>query len=255
MANRTPIVAGNWKMNTTPREGVRIVQDLVWAVEDVTGVETVVCPPFTGLYPVSIVIENEKTAIELGAQDVYWEASGAYTGEVSTGMLNDVSCRYVIVGHSERRAYFGETDETVNRKAKAVFSAGMVPIVCCGESLETREAGETNNFVREQVKNGCAGFSEDEASRLVVAYEPIWAIGTGRTATPEQANDVARTIRATIGAMYGPMVATQVRIQYGGSVTDINAAMFFIEPDIDGALVGGAALNANTFATIVKAAE
>lgn len=254
MPNRTPIVAGNWKMNTTAREGVKLVQDLVWALEDVSGVETVVCPPFTGLYSASIVIENEKTPIELGAQDMFWEESGAFTGEVSAKMLLDLACKYVIVGHSERRAFFGEIDESVNRKAKAVFSAGMTPIVCCGESLETREAGETDAFVRSQIMGGCAGFSAEEAAKLVIAYEPIWAIGTGRTATPEQANDVARSIRATIGAMYGPEAAMQLRIQYGGSVTDVNAHMFFSEPDIDGALVGGAALKAESFATIVKAA-
>lgn len=254
MASRTPIVAGNWKMNTTPREGVMLVQELVWQVEDVSGVEVVVCPPFTGIYPVSVALENEKTDIEIGAQDVFWEESGAYTGEISMKMLLDIDCAYVIVGHSERRQYFGETDETVNRKAKAVFAAGASPIVCVGESLETREAGDTETFVREQVRSGCAGFSADQAAKLVVAYEPIWAIGTGRTATPEQANDVARSIRATLGAMYGAEVAMQVRIQYGGSVTDTNAHLFLGEPDIDGALVGGASLKADSFTTIVKAA-
>lgn len=254
MPNRIPIVAGNWKMNTTPRHGVRLVQDLVWSLEDVEGVEVVVCPPFTGLYPVSVVIENERTAIELGAQDVFWEEKGAYTGEISTEMLLDVACKYVIVGHSERRQYFGETDETVNRKAKAVFAAGMTPIVCVGETLETREAGETDTFVRGQVLAGCAAFTAEQAATLVVAYEPIWAIGTGRTATPEQANDVARSIRATLGAMYSPDVAMRARIQYGGSVNDANASMFLSEPDIDGALVGGAALAAEPFTTIVKAA-
>lgn len=254
MANRIPIVAGNWKMNTNPREGVKLVQDLVWSLEDVDNVEVVVCPPFTGLYPVSVVIENERTRIELGAQNVYWEEKGAFTGEISTGMLLNVDCKYVIVGHSERRQYFGETDETVNRRAKAVFAAGMTPIVCVGESLETREAGETDSFVRSQVLAGCAGFTAEQAATLVVAYEPIWAIGTGRTATPEQANDVARSIRATLGAMYSPEVATKVRIQYGGSVTDANASLFLGEPDIDGALVGGASLAAEPFTAIVKAA-
>ena len=184
MSDRMPIVAGNWKMNTTPRQGAALVQDLVWDLEDVSGVEVVVCPPFTGLYAVSVVISNEKTAIELGAQNMFWEEKGAYTGEISAQMLLDVDCRYVIVGHSERREYFGETNEIVNRKAKAVFAAGMTPIVCVGESLETREAGETEAFVRGQVLESCAGFSAEEATRLVVAYEPIWAIGTGRTRDP-----------------------------------------------------------------------
>lgn len=254
MSERMPIVAGNWKMNTTPRQGAALVQDLVWDLEEVGGVEVVVCPPFTGLYAVSVVISNEKTGIELGAQDMFWEEKGAYTGEVSAQMLLDVDCRYVIVGHSERREYFAETNEIVNRKAKAVFAAGMTPIVCVGESLETREAGETEAFVRTQVLESCAGFGAEDASRLVVAYEPIWAIGTGRTATPEQANDVARSIRAAIGAMYSPMAATQVRIQYGGSVTPENAAMFFTEPDIDGALVGGASLTRDSFTAIASAA-
>ncbi len=254
MSDRTPIVAGNWKMNTTPRQGAALVQDLVWDLEDVSGVEVVVCPPFTGLYPVSVVIANEKTQIELGAQDMFWEEKGAYTGEVSAEMLLDTDCKYVICGHSERREHFAETNETVNRKAKAVFGAGMTPIVCVGESLETREAGETESFVRTQVLESCAGFDADQAIRLVVAYEPIWAIGTGRTAIPEQANDVARSIRATLGAMYSPETAKQVRIQYGGSVTPENAAMFFGEPDIDGALVGGASLTREPFTAIVTAA-
>jgi triosephosphate isomerase len=169
-------------------------------------------------------------------------------------MLTELRCRYVIVGHSERREYFGETNETVNKKVRAVFDAGMVPIMCCGETLVTREALETESFVRTQVTEGAAGLSAAEAASLVVAYEPIWAIGTGRTPTPEAANDVARSIRATIGAMYGPPAAMAARVLYGGSVKAENARMFFAEPDIDGGLVGGAALNADSFADIAKAA-
>ena len=253
---RRMLVAGNWKMFTTSGEGAILatrVADLVR--DDWDDVEVAVCPPFTGLKAVSTAIEIDRLNIALGAQDVYWESEGAYTGAVAPRMLAEIGCRYVIVGHSERREYFGETNESVNRKVKAVYAAGMVPIMCVGESLATREALETESFVRAQVMEGAAGLDADDAERLVIAYEPIWAIGTGRTPTPEAANDVARSIRATIGAMYGPPAALQVRVLYGGSVKAENASMFFGEPDIDGGLVGGAALQAASFAGIVKAAR
>lgn len=250
------LVAGNWKMYTTSGEGAILVQDLADELSDLDGeVEVVVGPPFTGLKAVSTVIELDHLEIGLAAQDCHWEAEGAFTGAIAPRMLLDLHVDYVIVGHSERREYFGETDETVNRKVKAVFEAGMVPIMCVGETLVTREALETDPYVRGQVTAGAAGLTPEQAERLVIAYEPIWAIGTGRMPTPESANDVARMIRATIGAMYGPPVAVKMRILYGGSVKPENAKMFFSEPDVDGGLVGGAALKADSFAGIVRAAH
>jgi len=253
---RTPLVAGNWKMYTTSGEGAILVEDLVQLVGDsFDDVEVAVCPPFTGLKAVSTLIELDALPVKLGAQDVFWEAEGAFTGAVSTRMLKELRCDYVIVGHSERREFFGETDETVNKKVHAVFEGGMAPIMCCGEPFSVYEAGETDDYVRSQVRLGLAGLTAEQASALVVAYEPIWAIGTGHTPTPEKANDVARMIRATVGAMYGPPAALECRVLYGGSVKPENATMFFMEPDIDGALVGGAALKAATFADIVHAAR
>lgn len=253
--DRRKLIAGNWKMYTTSGEGAVLIQDLVELVREMwDDVDIAVCPPFTGLHAASTLIELDKLKIGLGAQDMYWEDEGPFTGEVSPKMLTALRCDYVIIGHSERREYFGETDETVNRKVTACFEAGMTPIMCCGETLDTRENGETDAFVRGQIINGAAALSPEQAQQLVIAYEPIWAIGTGRTPTPEAANDVCRTIRATIGAMYGPPAAVACRVLYGGSVKPENAEMFFAEPDIDGALVGGAALKATSFADIVKAA-
>jgi triosephosphate isomerase (TIM) len=253
---RRPMVAGNWKMYKTAGEGAILTQNIEPLVSGVWDeVEVVVCPPFTALKSVSTVIELDRLTMGLGAQDVHWEAEGAFTGAISPRMLVDLRCDYVIVGHSERREYFGETDETVNKKAHTVFAAGMVPIVCVGETLAVREAEETESFVRGQVRAAVEGLSAEDAVRLVIAYEPIWAIGTGRTPTPEGANDVARSIRATVGATFGQPAAMAVRILYGGSVKPENAAMFFAEPDIDGALVGGAALQADSFAEIVEAAR
>jgi triosephosphate isomerase len=254
--SRTPMVAGNWKMYTTSGEGAVLidrVQDLVSDVWD--RVDVVVCPPFTGLKAASTIIELDRLRIGLGAQDVHWEDEGAFTGAIAPRMLVELRCGYCIVGHSERREYFGETDETVHRKVRALFEHGITPIACCGESLAVHDAGETESFVRGQVRAGLAGLTGEQAERLIVAYEPIWAIGTGHTPTPEKANDVARTIRATIGALYGPPAAQSARILYGGSVKPENAAMFFCEPDVDGALVGGAALKADLFAEIVHAAS
>jgi triosephosphate isomerase len=252
---RRMLVAGNWKMYTTSGEGAVLVQNLDTVLGgEWDGAEVAVCPPFTGIKAVSTVIELDGLPLALGAQDVHWEDEGAFTGAIAPRMLKELRCDYVIVGHSERREYFGETDETVNKKVKAVFAAGMVPIMCCGESLEVREAGDTESFVRSQVMAGAAGLTADQAAQLVIAYEPIWAIGTGRTPTPEAANDVCRTIRATVGAMYGPPAAMQVRVLYGGSVKAENGSMFFSEPDIDGGLVGGAALDASSFAQIIRAA-
>jgi triosephosphate isomerase len=253
---RTPMVAGNWKMYTTSGEGAVLIDNVQDVVADVWDrVDVVVCPPFTGLKAASTIIELDRLQIGLGAQDVHWEPEGAFTGAISARMLVELRCGYCIVGHSERREYFGETDETVNRKVHALFAAGITPIACCGESLAVYEAGETVTFVQGQIKAGLAGLTAEQAATLVIAYEPIWAIGTGHTPTPEKANDVARMIRATVGAMYGPPAALAVRVLYGGSVKPENAVMFFSEPDIDGALVGGAALKAASFSDIVHAAS
>ncbi|HEY5468169.1 MAG TPA: triose-phosphate isomerase, partial [Coriobacteriia bacterium] len=252
---RKPMVAGNWKMYKTSGEGAVLIQDVADVVQDAWDqVEVVVCPPSTGLKAASTVIELDRLSLGLGAQDVFWEEEGAYTGAIAPRMLEELRCDYCIVGHSERREYFGDTNETVNKKVHALFRHGIKPIMCCGESLGTYEAGETDAFVRTQVRDGLAGLTAEQASELVIAYEPIWAIGTGHTPTPEKANDVARMIRATVGALYGQPAAMSLRVLYGGSVKPENAFMFFAEPDIDGALVGGAALKANDFSDIVHAA-
>jgi triosephosphate isomerase len=253
---RTPMIAGNWKMYKTAGEGAILVQNLDERVESFWHrVDVVVCPPFTALKSVSTVIELDKLQIGLAAQNVHWESEGAFTGEISPRMLADLRCDYCIVGHSERREMFGETDETVNRKVKALFDAQIVPIMCCGESLETRDAGQTDEFVRGQVRAGLEGLTAEQAAKIVIAYEPIWAIGTGRTPTPEDANDVCRSIRATVGAMFGQPAAIQVRVLYGGSAKPENIALFMPEPDIDGALVGGASLDAVSFASMVETAS
>ena len=252
---RKPMVAGNWKMNKTAGEGVVLVQNLEYTVEDTSDfVETVVAPPFTALHSVSNVIELDKTPIKLAAQDMFWEPDGAFTGAISARMLQDLRVDYVIVGHSERREYFGETNEIINRKVKAVFEHGMTAILCCGETLETRESGETTAWIRTQISEGIQGLDAAHAQKLVIAYEPIWAIGTGRTATPEMAEEVCHTIRDVVLEHYGQDVAAKTRVLYGGSVKPENAAMFFAEEDIDGALVGGAALKADSFSAIIKAA-
>ncbi len=253
--DRRPMVAGNWKMYKTAGEAAMLVQDMEERLERWWDrMDVVVCPPFTALKSVSTVIELDKLGLKLGAQDCYWEVEGAFTGAIAPRMLVELRCDHAIVGHSERREYFRETDEDVRRKALAVFEVGMVPIVCCGETLATREAGETESFVRAQVRAALEGLPAKYLDRLIVAYEPIWAIGTGRTPTPEMANDVARSIRATIGALCGPPAAITSRILYGGSVKPENARLFFGEPDIDGALVGGASLAVDSFADIAEAA-
>jgi triosephosphate isomerase len=256
VVGRRPMIAGNWKMHKTAGEGAILIQDLDERIEPYwTAVEVVVCPPFTALKSVSTVIELDRLSLGLAAQNVHWESEGAYTGEVSTRMLADLRCDYCIVGHSERREMFGETDETVNRKVHALFAAGVTPIVCVGESLETRDAGDTDRYVRDQVMRGLAGVDPEKAGDLVIAYEPIWAIGSGRTPTPESANDVCRAIRATLGAMFGQPAAIRCRILYGGSAKPENLGLFMPEPDIDGALIGGAALDAASFADMVRTAS
>ncbi|MBI3184192.1 MAG: triose-phosphate isomerase [Myxococcales bacterium] len=250
---RRPFIAGNWKMNKTVGEALSLARELRGLVSMVRDrVEMAVAPPFTALHSVARALEGSNIA--LAAQSCHWEAFGAFTGEVSAPMLKEVGCSYVIIGHSERRQYFGETDETVNRRCQAVLKAGLVPIVCVGETLAEREAGRTLEVVSRQLKGGLAGFSPAELARFVVAYEPVWAIGTGRNATADQAQEVHAHIREQLVAAFGREAAEQVRIQYGGSVKPDNAGSLLSKPDVDGALVGGASLKASDFAAIVKAA-
>ena len=247
---RKPVIAGNWKMYKNIADSVSLVNELVKLAADVQGREIVVCPSFTALAAVKPVIAG--TNVKLGAQNLNWEAQGAFTGEVSASMLKDVGCEYVIIGHSERRQFFAETDENVNRKIKAALAAGLTPIVCVGESLSEREAGITSIVVSRQVKFGLAGLAAEEAKSIIVAYEPIWAIGTGRTASAEDANAMCSFIRLTLTGMFGTSVADALRIQYGGSVKPDNIDELMSTSDIDGALVGGASLKAADFARIIK---
>jgi triosephosphate isomerase (TIM) len=251
---RRPLIAGNWKMHKTHLEGVQLTQKLAWALssEDTDAVEVVVCPPFTALRSVGTLIEGDRLPIGLGAQDCHPEPQGAFTGEVSAPMLAKLGCAYVIVGHSERRQHFGETDELVNRKAMAVLGAGMRPIVCVGETLEQREAGRTAAVVQGQVRGSLAGLGGEQVAGLVVAYEPVWAIGTGRAATADDAQETIALIRGTVAEAAGGSAADELRIQYGGSVKAGNAEELAAKPDVDGALVGGASLDADEFALIVK---
>ena len=236
---RKKIVAGNWKMNKTPSEAVKLAEMLKQYV-DTDKVDVVFCVPAIDIIPVGNVIKG--TNIALGAENMYFEESGAYTGEISPAMLVDAGVKYVILGHSERRQYFAETDETVNKKVKKALEHGLTPIMCCGETLEQREQGITIDFVRMQIKCGLNGLTADEAVKVVIAYEPIWAIGTGKTATSEEAEEVCCAIRGVIREMYGDEAAENIRIQYGGSVNGKNAAKLFAMKDIDGGLVGGASL-------------
>jgi triosephosphate isomerase len=248
---RSPIVAGNWKMHKTVAEACVLARELVGRAAQFGRCQVVLCPPFTSIHAVAESVRGFD--IQVGAQDVYWEAKGAFTGEVSCEMLIDAGCRWVIIGHSERRAMFGETDDTVNRKAKAALAAGLLPIVCVGESLAQREQGATVDAVNKQVEGAFVGVPADKAGQVVVAYEPIWAIGTGRAATGEDANEVAGAIRRTLSRLYSDQVAEAVRIQYGGSVKPANMAEFARQSEIDGALVGGASLAAEDFAGIIGA--
>jgi triosephosphate isomerase len=248
---RKPIVAGNWKMHKAVGEAIDLAAEIKGRLADDDSVEAVLCPPFTALKAVGDLIRYSNLA--LGAQNLFWEPQGAYTGEISAAMLEDLGCSYAIVGHSERRTYFNETDEGVARKAEALLSAGLSPIVCVGETLEQREAGETEEVVRTQVENGLGGLGEG-LLRTVIAYEPVWAIGTGKTATAEQAQEVHEFIRGLVRSMAGDDIAEAIRIQYGGSVKPENAAEIFGKPDVDGGLIGGASLKADPFVAIVKAA-
>lgn len=251
---RKLFIAGNWKMNKTAYEAVKLVQELSYLTEELEPekVDVVVCPPFVALKSVSTFIEYEKPNFTLGAQNMHWESEGAYTGEISPRMLKELGVDYVILGHSERRRYFFETDEMIAKKVRAAYDNGMGPILCLGETLEERENNLTNQVVQKQLFKVLEVLSPEEAKRLIVAYEPVWAIGTGQSAFPETANDVARYLRALTGSKYSPEVAREMRVLYGGSVTPENIADFIVEPDIDGVLVGGASLEATKFAAIIQ---
>ena len=249
---RTPFVAGNWKLNKISDEAETLARCVVDAVSDMKGVDVAICPPFTALERVSRVVCC--TGVGLGAQNMYWEAEGAFTGEVSAPMLLTCGCEYVILGHSERRQFFGETDDTVNRRLKAALSAGLKPIVCIGESFDERQADVTEQVVETQMRGALDGISAADMRGITLAYEPVWAIGTGLTATPEQAEAVHAFLREVLVQLYDGDVAQRVRIQYGGSVKPENAAELFEQDNIDGGLIGGASLEADDFAAIVKAA-
>ncbi len=249
---RRPLVAGNWKMNKTVAEARDLVSMMRAKLDEIADVGKVLCPPFIAIPALAELLGN--TGIGLGAQNLHWEEKGAFTGEVSPGMVKEF-CQYVIIGHSERRTYFGETDESVNKKLQAAMNAGLVPIVCVGETLEQYEAGTTSEVVRRQIRIGLAGIASTSAARIVVAYEPVWAIGTGKASSAENANFVhQQVIRPAVSELFGAQTADAIRILYGGSVTAANASEFFAYADIDGALVGGASLKPDEFVAITKAA-
>ncbi len=252
--DRKDLIVGNWKMHASHLEAIQMVQKLSYRLDpgDYDRVDVVVAPTFTSLRSVQTVIEADKLRIGLGAQNVHWEEKGAFTGEISPSMLKRLSIQHVIVGHSERRAMFGETDETVNRRAKAVIGAEMTPIICVGETLEQRDADETESVVVTQVEGALAGIAPDAMAVASIAYEPVWAIGTGRTANPDTAGAVIELIRETVSRLLGSDAAEGVRILYGGSVNAGNIKAFMAKRHIDGALVGGASLDPDSFASIVR---
>jgi triosephosphate isomerase len=247
---RKPIIAGNWKMNKTPQEAERLISALIPLVRGAQDVDVVVCPPFVCIPAAAEALKGSN--VRLGAQNMHFEPSGAYTGEVSAEMLTSLGVEYVILGHSERRQYFGETDEGVNKKAKAALAAGLTPIICVGETLSERENGITAEVVCRQIKLALLGLSAEQTAGVVIAYEPIWAIGTGKTATSEDANETIGTIRGAVAEVYGDDTAFKVRIQYGGSMKPSNASELMAMPEIDGGLIGGASLKAEDFAAIVN---
>ncbi|OGD14329.1 triose-phosphate isomerase [Candidatus Atribacteria bacterium RBG_19FT_COMBO_35_14] len=250
---RIPVIAGNWKMNKNIVEAVSLVKELKDFVRGIKGVDIVVCPPFTSLWVVKEIING--TNILLGAQNMYWETKGAFTGETSPPMLKDVGCEYIILGHSERRQYFKETSEEVAKKTEAALSVNLIPIVCVGENLKERESGETKALIEQEIKALFSKIDSTLAGRIIVAYEPIWAIGTGRSSSSQDANIIIKFIRELFSSEYGSKIAEGIRILYGGSVDPKNISEFMNESDIDGALVGGASLYALSFSQIVKAAE
>jgi len=254
MTDRTPLIVGNWKMNANHLEAIQMVQKLSYRLEaeDYERVEVVVAPPFTSLRSIQVVLEQDRIPIALGAQDVHWADSGAFTGEISPPMLAKLAVKHVIVGHSERREHFGETDEMVNKKAKAVIGEGMAAVVCVGETLDQREAGEAESVVSSQLTGALRGLSLAQGSALAIAYEPVWAIGSGRTALPDDAGLIAGLIREQLRERLNTEVGEQVRILYGGSVNPVNIKDFTAKTNIDGALVGGASLDPDQFAAIVR---
>ncbi len=247
---RRKIIAGNWKMNMAGEEARKLAQEIRDRLQGVRDADMLVCPPFPSLQDVGTILKG--SSLGLGAQNMHWEPQGAFTGEVSARMLLTVGCQYVILGHSERRLYFSETDEQIRKKVAAALAAGLTPIVCVGETLEERESGQTGDVVGKQLKGAVEGLSREAMLRLIIAYEPVWAIGTGRSATPEMANDVHAFLRALVASLHRADVAEKIRIQYGGSVTEANADGLFSQPDIDGALVGGASLKPDIFSAIVS---
>lgn len=251
MARKT-FIAGNWKMNKTVAEAAELLAALAARTGQTGQVDVAVCPPFTTL--ASAVAALKDSPVMVGAQNVHWAESGAFTGEISAAMLKELAVDCVIIGHSERRQYFGETDATVNQRTKAALAAGLLPIVCVGETLAEREAGQTEQVVKTQTEAGLAGIDPAQAARITLAYEPVWAIGTGKTATPEMAQDVHAFLRGVLVAMFGSETAGQIRIQYGGSMKPDNAAELLAQPDIDGGLIGGASLKAEDFLAIVASA-
>lgn len=264
---RTPVIAGNWKMNHGPAAAAALAAEIAAGVEE-SGVEVLVCPPFVSLTAAAAALQGSR--VGLGAQDFFWRESGAYTGQISSSMIREAGATYVIIGHSERRgrfgvpeegftpdvlALFGETDATVNLKLHAALAAGLTPIVCVGETLAERRRGDADRLIAAQVAAGLRGLDASDASRVIIAYEPVWAIGTGETCAPDEAQRLCEWIRNEYGAMYGSAAAEAARVQYGGSVKAANAAELLSQPDIDGALVGGASLNAADFLPIVRAAQ
>ena len=247
---RKPIIAGNWKMNKNSEEAITLSNGIKRALFNIDNVELVLCPPFTSLSDVKDVILD--TNIFLGAQNMFWESEGAFTGEISPGMLKDLGCKYVIIGHSERRAYFGETNETVNKKVKSALKEGLLPIMCVGEKLEEREKGKTFDVVSEHVEKGLLDIDKKQILNIVIAYEPVWAIGTGKNATPQQAEEVHKFIRGLLAKKYDKEISKDICIQYGGSVKPANIEALIAEEDIDGALIGGASLKEESFVDIVK---
>ena len=249
--SRKKIIAGNWKMNVKPSETAALVKGVAEATKDFAGVDIVCCTPAIDIP--AAVAAAAGTQVEVGAENCHWEEKGAFTGEISTGMLLDAGAKYVIIGHSERRQYFGETDETVNKRTRAVIAAGLTAIVCVGETLEEREAGKLNEVIERQMNVGLKDVTAADCEKLVIAYEPVWAIGTGKTATPDQAQEVHALIREILAKLVGAETAETVRIQYGGSMKPSNAAELLAKKDIDGGLIGGAALKAEDFAGIIAA--
>jgi len=247
---RKPIIAGNWKMNKTITEAIELVNGLKRNLYKIEDVDIVVCPPFTALSETAEITADSN--IKLGAQDLFWEEKGAFTGEISAAMLKDAGAEYVIIGHSERRQYFNETNASVNKKLKKALSSGLIPIMCVGERLEEREANKTFQVVEDHVVNGLKDISEKDAVKIIIAYEPVWAIGTGKNATPGQAEEVHKFIRGILAKLYSKDTASSVRIQYGGSVTPDNIASLMAEPDLDGALVGGSSLKVDSFTDIIR---